>query len=254
MAIPADDIIDRASKVVQDTTNVRWPVAELVQWLNDGQREVILHRPDSNPKTAVVTLKAGTRQSLKALTAEGTAGGVGVTVTPAKLLDVIAVATGTGDAVVRTAAIRLVQREVLDSQTAGWHAITGVTAPKHYMFDPRDPLAFYVYPPAASTGASVEVLFSAYPTDIAAPVGEVVSGSIGVADIYGNALLDYVLYRAYSKDSEYAGNAQRAQFHYQSFATSLGIELRGTVAMGPTISGATWNPNSPKMAQNATQN
>ena len=240
MTIAASAILDRASKVVQDTTNVRWPMAELVQWFNDGQREIVLHRPDANPQTAFVTLAAGTRQKL--VTGTGS-GGVGASVVPAKLLDVICNYNGSA----RTTAVRLVQREVLDAQTPGWHGATAAGEAKHYMADARDPLAFYVYPPANGSG-KVEVLFSAYPTDVTES-GGAVSGNMSLPDIYGNALLDYVLYRAYSKDSEYAGNAQRATFHCQSFANSLGIELKGTLLAGPQMSGSVWNPNTPRTAQ-----
>lgn len=235
MPITAASVLDRASKVIQDTTNVRWPTVELVQWLNDGQREIILHRPDANPKTAQVTLAAGTRQTLVGGTGSG---GVGSNISPAKLLDVICNVSG----VARTTAVRLIEREILDSQTASWHGSTAVASASHYMVDHRDPLAFYVYPPALAT-SKVEVLFTAYPTDLVDPVG---ATTISLPDIYGNALLDYMLYRAYSKDSEYAGNATRAQFHYASFANSLGIELKGTLMMGPATSGATWNPNAAK--------
>ena len=250
MTIPANNVLLSASKIVQDTTNVRWPIEELLQWLNDGQREIVLHRPDANPKTAVMTLAAGTRQTLKDKVAEGVAGGVGSSISPAKLLDVIAVATGTSATTInRTAAVRKIEREVLDAQNPSWHSATGVTAVKHFMVDPRDPLSFYVYPPAAATGASLEVLFSAYPTDIGITAGAV-TGNISLADIYGNALLDYVLYRAYSKDSDYAGNANRAQAHYTAFANSLGIELKGTLMMGAQN---TWNPNTPNRAAQAPQ-
>ena len=34
--------------------------------------------------------------------------------------------------------------------------------------------------------------------------------------------MDYVLFRSYQKDSEYAGNAQRAQLHYQLFLNCIG--------------------------------
>ena len=44
---------------------------------------------------------------------------------------------------------------------------------------------------------------------------------------------DYVLYRAYTKDSEYAGNAARAQAHYAAFANALGVEIKATVAVAP---------------------
>ena len=51
-----------------------------------------------------------------------------------------------------------------------------------------------------------------------------VTGDLGVPDIYANAVQDYVLYRAYTKDSEYAGNAARAQAHYAAFApTAPGV-------------------------------
>lgn len=243
MAISASSIVERASKIVQDTTNVRWPVVELIQWLNDGQREIVLHRPDSNPRTAQVLLSAGTRQTLTKA-ASTVAGGVGATTEPAKLLDVICNVAGSG----RGKSIRLIAREILDSQSPDWHSTANATdAVKHYMFDPRDPLAFYVFPQATAL-SKVEILFSAYPTEI---TGDGAAQNISLTDIYGNALLDFVLYRSYSKDSEYAGNTQRAQAHYAAFANSLGLELKGTVMMGPTTTGAMWNPNAPKMNQAA---
>jgi hypothetical protein len=46
-------------------------------------------------------------------------------------------------------------------------------------------------------------------------------------------LLDYILYRSYQKDSEFAGNAQRAMMHYQSFTTALGIKTQSDGAATP---------------------
>ena len=40
-------------------------------------------------------------------------------------------------------------------------------------------------------------------------------------DIYANGIIDYVLYRAYMKDAEFAGNNQRASSHYQLFVGSV---------------------------------
>ena len=143
----------------------------------------------------------------------------------------------------------MVNREILDAQLPGWHAQAGVTEILHYMYDPREPRVFYVYPPAAASGASVEVTYASVPTDIAEPADgalyTAVSGNIGVPDIYANAVQDYVLYRAYTKDSEYAGNAARAQAHYAAFANALGVEIKATVAVGPNPVG---NPNRTAMA------
>lgn len=307
MALTAQSIIQRAVQVLQDTTSVRWPVDELVRWLNDGQREIVLYRPDSNTKVATGTCVAGTRQDLTAMAAAVVTGaistttltvsavtsgtlavgqpitGTGVTAgtvitalgtgtggtgtytvsasqtvsstaitaylaSPAKLLDVVRNMAGANKA------IRQVEREILDAQQAGWHAMTGSIDTVHFTFDDRDPRAFYVFPPALST-TKLEVIYSAYPTDVAAPSGSDytgVSGNIGVADIYGNALLDYILYRAYMKDSEYAGNAQRAQAHYTALANSLGIELKGTLMATPVMR-TTYNPNAAKRGNQAPQ-
>ena len=234
MALTASSIIQRAVQVLQDTTSVRWPTDELVRWLNDAQRELVLFRPDSNTKYGTGTLATGTRQDMNAM--------AGIT-NPAKLIDIVRnMAAGSNKG-----AVRLTAREILDAQVPGWHAMTGSINTIHYMFDVRDPRSFYVYPPAA--GAQLEIVYSAYPADVPAPTGTDftgVSGMIGVADIYGNAILDYILYRAYSKDSEYAGNGPRAAAHYGAFANSMGIEIKGTVANSPSVN-VTYNPNNPAM-------
>ena len=224
MAIAAQSIIRRAVETLQDTTSIRWPINELVRYLNDGQREIVIHRPDSMVTNASHALSAGSKQTIPS--------------NGAKLIEVIRNSGGTKKA------IRLCNREILDAQSPGWHNLTGVTELLHYMFDPRDPKTFYVYPPAAGAGASVDLVYAAYPTDIVEPADgalyTAVSGNISLPDIYGNALGDYILYRAYTKDSEYAGNAQRAVNHYTAFANSLGIELKATLAVAPVTEG---NPN-----------
>ena len=55
MTITAKSVIRRAVETLQDNTSIRWPVGELVRYLNDGQREVVMHRPDAIVKNATVT-------------------------------------------------------------------------------------------------------------------------------------------------------------------------------------------------------
>lgn len=224
MAISAQSIIRRCVDTLQDTTSIRWPVNELVRYLNDGQREIVLHRPDAMRTNAAVTLVAGSRQTLPS-------GGT-------KLIEVVRNSGG------GKRSVRQVNREILDAQSPGWHNLTGVTEVLHFTYDPRDPTTFYVYPPAASSGASVDLVYAAMPTDITEPADgalyTAVSGNVSVPDIYGNVIQDYILYRAYTKDSTYAGNAARAQAHYTMFANALGIEIKATIAVAPTGAG---NPN-----------
>jgi len=219
MPISAQSIIRRAVETMQDNTSVRWPVAELVRYLNDGQREVVLYRPDSMVTNATVALVAGAKQA--------------VPTNGSKLIDVIRNTAGT------KRSVRMTVRNILDTQSPNWYNLTGVTEILHYMYDARDPKVFYVYPPAASTGASVEIVYSAYPADITEPADgalyTAVTGNISLPDIYGNVLADYILYRAYTKDSEYAGNAQRAQAHYAAFQAALTTEMAGTTGVAPKI-------------------
>lgn len=227
MAITAQSIIRRAVETLQDNTSVRWPVPELVRYLNDGQREVVLYRPDAMVTSTTHTLTVGTKQTLPA--------------NGSKLIDVRRNAAASS----AKKAVRQVNREILDAQLPGWHALTPSVDILHFTYDPRDPKVFFVYPPATST-AQLEIVYSAYPTDVSEPADgslyNSVVGDISLPDIYGNVLQDYVLYRAYSKDSEYAGNAARAQAYYAAFANALGIEIKATVAVSPNTAG---NPNKP---------
>ena len=224
MPIAAKEVVQRGVVTTQDTTSIRWPVGEWVRYLNDGQREIMLHRPDAFNKSAVIDCVAGTKQ---ALPADG-----------AKLIDVQRNSTVTSKR-----AVRICSREILDAQMPNWHNIAGAAEIVHFMYDPREPKAFWVYPPA-TIAAKLEINYSATPTDIAEPAAgseyTAVVGNISVADIYANALLDYMLYRGYLKDADYAGNAARAQAHYAAFATALGIELKATLSAAPVSVG---NPN-----------
>jgi len=228
MAVTAQSILRRVTETLQDPTSIRWPISELVRYFNDAQREIITLRPDACVITASVPLVAGTRQSLPA-------GGT-------KLVDIARNSGGT------RRAVRITNREILDAQMPGWPGMAGTTEVLHYMHDPREPRHFHVYPPAAA-GAALEVTYASMPADIAEPLDgglyTTVTGSLGLPDIYANAVQDYVLYRAYMKDSEYAGNAARAQAHYAAFANALGMELKAAVAIAPNPTG---NPNRAQAA------
>jgi hypothetical protein len=58
-------------------------------------------------------------------------------------------------------------------------------------------------------------VFSANPNTVG------LSDNLDVPDVFANAVMNYVLYMAYMKDAEYAGNSQRAANHYQLFTTSV---------------------------------
>lgn len=229
--ILASAIIDKAEIILQDTTNVRWTSDELLGWLNDAQREITLAKPETSVKTTAVLLAAGTKQTL----------GSGSTADAIMLLKVIR-NMGTNGTTAGNA-VRVVSGEILDAQRPGWHAETSTSSVQHVVYDPRNPKQYYVYPPNTGTGY-VEVMYSCTPVNVAT-----VGSTITVDDVFANAIMDYILYRAYSKDVEYAGNAQRAVAHYTAFANSLGLNTQNIATHNPNLEQAPFNPNLPAAAK-----
>lgn len=217
------DLIARAQTILQDTTSVRWPVLELQNWLNDAYREIVNMRPDVNTQTGTYTCTTGTRQVL-------TSGFPNAT----RLVEVTRNVAPTSD----KRAVRIVDRRMLDDQRRGWHAEAGTVNIEHYMFDPRLPKEFLVYPPALTT-AQLEVVYASVPAGHALSEAQLVNPAttetIRIDDCYANVMLDYMLYRAYTKDAEYAANAQRAMGHYQAMQASLGVKTQSDTASQPGV-------------------
>jgi len=206
------DILDRATIILQDNTNVRFPNAELLKFFNDAQREVVLHRPDAKMVNIAFNLATGSKQTLPS--------------SALRLIDVVRNVDGR--------AVTQVERRILDETLPNWHETTaGTNKIQHYIYDPADPKNFYVFPQGASGTHSLEIVYSESTPDITITdfVGD--TTVISIDDVYSNCLLDYVLYRSYQKDSEFAGNAQRAMMHYQSFANALGIKTQADSAVTP---------------------
>jgi hypothetical protein len=216
-------LVNRAQVILQDTVDpgVRWPVLELQDWLNDSYREIVNARPDANSQSGSFTCAAGTRQVLTTRFASAL-----------RLIDVVRNIAATS----AKKAVRLLDRAVLDDQRRGWHGETGKVDIEYFMFDPRLPREFLVYPPA-TTSAELEVVYSLVPESHTLTEAELTSApssaTIKLVDSYANIMLDYMLYRAYSKDAEYAANAQRALAHFQAMQNALGIKTQSDISANP---------------------
>lgn len=205
ITVDARTLIDRASILLNDTSNKHWLITELLGYLNDGQLEIAT-LANGNPKTVPVQLAAGVMQ---ALPGDGAA-----------LIDIL-YNMGVAGTTIGTA-INRVPLDIMRKRLPNWMAAAANGIVKHYVYNGDDPLRFMVYPPQPATPQYVEMNYSAIPATIAnANAGT----KITIADYYTTPLLDYVLYRALSKDSEYGNQAERSQAHYQAFARFLGIKL-----------------------------
>lgn len=224
-------IIERVQIILQDKTAVRWPISELVLWLNDGLREIVTLKPSAKTQTMLFNLVAGSRQTLPGNT-------VVRLIRPIKNTTSGNPANAQGRRI-----ITAVPREVLDSQNPEWQdpSVQGSQQEViHITYDPDDPLAYNVYPPNNGNG-HVEMLVATLPGSLAAtgPKEAINSynGLIDLANTYLNALVDYVCFRAYSKDNDASGNIERAMAHYQAMAASLGVQINFEMTSNPNTTG-----------------
>lgn len=187
MTVTVQNIIDRAARIANDVGKVTWPQAEWLDWFNEGVAELITLHTDAHTETVELTLVAGAKQTAPAGSVE--------------ILDVRQVDGGN--------AVTLVDRNVLDRFAPDWMVRPVSSTVKHWLKD-QHPNAFYVYPAQGSAPATLVV------THASIPQASLATDAIPVREIYAANMTNYLLYRAYSKDSE-SGNADRAMAAYKLF-------------------------------------
>lgn len=206
----ASDITSRARIILQDADGVRWADSELLKWISDGQRVIAVVRPDASSANYTHTLAAGSKQTLPA--------------NGSRLLDVVRNVSNAG---APGRAVRIVDRETLDAQNPSWHTATPTGTIYNFTYDNRDPLNFYVYPPS-NAGQKLDIIYSVIPSEV-----QSTGATLALLDLYAEPLLNYVLFRAYSKDAEFGSNAGLAQGYFQVFMSLLGLKTSKDFAFSP---------------------
>lgn len=222
---PIRTLLQRVGVLLQDEDAIRWPLPERLDFLNDGQREIVLLKPNALSRTVVLPLVHGTRQGL-----------------PATYLDLIGVTrnvTGNPNAPVGGRVVRTVARDTLDASQPDWHdpdRTAYAASVRNVVYDALDPQTFYVFPGNDGTG-QVEAIVSLRPQVIPAPENperlDSYTAPLGIDDIYANALVDYMVYRAYTKDNGVPGGLERAALAYQQFTAALGARAQAEGAANP---------------------
>jgi hypothetical protein len=195
--IPVSDLLRRFRTIMLDAKSVRWSVMEAIDWMNDGASEIVLRRPGARAVTEQIQLLGGTfqRASNGAAQVLDIVRNIGVDGKPGR-------------------SIRIADRQQIDDHEPNWHRMRAATT-RHYMIDERSPTTFYVYPPAVE-GSTVEMIVSKPPPKVTAE-----GDTIDMRPEFINAILNWMMYRAHSKDSEYSQGAV-ASLHYQAFTDAIG--------------------------------
>lgn len=226
----ASEVMKRASVLLLDEDNVRWPLSELADCINDAVKAIVLAKPSASAKTAQLPLEQGTYQKIPETLDS---------VTPLQLLgvnhNIIDTVKNLGGRAIRTAA-----RAMLDSHEPNWR--NPAYAPfskevRQVAFDENVPLEFECYPGNNGTGV-VQITISFLPAKVTPLPNKDVETleawdvEIGIPEPYTVPLIDYTLFKAFSKD-DIAGDPTKAMTHYQTFATALGIKVQGEAASNP---------------------
>lgn len=224
MSTLASQIITRALIVLQDVDAVRWSFAELYEWVYDAQLAIVLAKPSALAASVAIEMQSGTLQKLAAPD-------------HLSLLRVTRNLQGPAEARTGGRAVRPTTRDILDTTAPDWHFASPKAEVRQIVFDEACPREFYVYPANNGSGV-VEAVVALTPVMPAitgdATAIESYAVPLALPEIYMLPVLDFALYRAYSKDAAGA-DAGRATFHYQQFATAVGIKIQVESGTSPNV-------------------
>lgn len=203
-------IIKRVNTLLVDPTFTRWPKQELLDYHNDATKAIVLVRPDAYTKNVEFSCVAGTKQALPT--------------DALRLIEVLRNANGR--------VVRFVVRKALDDSYPEWHSGKTATTVDNYTYEERDPKTFYLHPGPAA-GVKVDVIYSVAPqSKLLADVESASAPALAdLDDIYINPIIDFMLYRCFSKDAEYSANSNRAAGHYNAFLQQLGEKTQADAGM-----------------------
>jgi hypothetical protein len=224
MTVTAEQIMVLAGRVLQDESATRWTLPELCDWINEAVKAIVLAKPSATSQTVTMTLQVGTYQQL-----------------PDQYLSLLRLVrniSAVGPPRVGGRVIRVTDSDALDAANPDWHnprCVKYAPEVRQFVFDDDDPLVYYVYPGNDGTGV-VEGVVSILPAPVVATGDVALIGSynvdVGLKDMYLPPLLDYVLYRAMSKDDT-AANPAGSQVHFQAFTFALGVEDKVATTTNP---------------------
>ncbi|MCH6954911.1 hypothetical protein BED22_23700, partial [Escherichia coli] len=117
-------------------------------------------------------------------------------------------------------AIKPQSREVLDAQYPDWHMLRG--KPECFISSDLAPRVFWLFP-APEEAVSVEAVVSRIPEAVYVLTQDD-DTPVPLEEAYVNPLVDWMLFRAFSKDAAGGAESGLAAQHYQSFVEQLGIK------------------------------
>ena len=217
----AGELITRVAKALQDPEYTRWTMKEMLEWLSEAQIAVA-RTPGAYPVVKHAPLKKGTRQIL-----------------PEDAWSLLTITRNFDEEGTPLYPVRIVPRVLLDACEPDWHRQAETPIVENYIYDDRTPKEVYVYPPNDGTGI-VELIYCGIPAPIESMETELV-----VDDTYIPPLVDYLLYRANAKETDYASGVQSAAAFFSAYQQELSaaVTARGVITPNAALAGGSVNSN-----------
>lgn len=214
MTTTVTTVINSVKVTLQETTEegVRWTNAELVDYLNDACRFLAENEPDAFADNSEFECVSGTRQELP--------------INATRLIDVVRNLEGKKHPVFSS------DKATLNTARPNWHSENPTNQQELFFSDDRDPKRFYVYPPAM-VGSLLEIVCTLDPRIHLTKEAQDKSSLMQMNDRYVPAVMNFILFRAFDKDADAAGNFSRAQNYLRNAYTSLGIKMQNTGRISP---------------------
>lgn len=195
------DVLGRVNTQLRDPGFIRWTKSELLGYFNDAVRAVALKRPDATASIIQFVCRAGVRQQLPE--------------NVYLLIDIVG--QDSGRAVVPA------DRVTLDTADPMWRITTGEVSTEAYLYNPELPQYFMLYP-GVGDGTALEIAVSLYPVEVSLEdLDEEDPVTMAVSDIFINPVVDWCLYRAFSKDAP-GQDSNLAKQHLQNYNDAMGIK------------------------------
>lgn len=213
------NVFDEVRRTIHDENpTYRWSDAELMAYTNAAMRQIVSILPDANTVESVQTISNGiARQVLPA-------GGIKFIKASRNYAD---------DGTTPQGVIRYVEKDALDTYDPDWEYDTTVKADganffEHFCHDSREPDVYYLYPAPPTAIKKAAIVYSANPTAVTD-----VGNTIPLDDEFFNGIVQYVVYRALTKESrESLPDAFRAEL-WQNFLAALGMQNRADSGISP---------------------
>jgi len=213
-------LITEVRRVIHDeSATFRWSDAELIDYCNAGIRQTVTLVPEAN-STETIHDTGSTLISRQALPS----GGIKFLKASRNYAD---------DGTTPQGVIRYAEKDALDTYAPGWEYDSAAKADganffDHYCHDPNEPKIFYLYPAPAAVNKMLAIVYSAVPTAHTA-----VGNTFGLDDEYINATVQYMTYRALTKEGRHTMPSAYQQGLWQNYLVALGLGRKMLLEVSP---------------------